>query len=274
MNLNNEIVIQSEKDGFNYIQFKVLLDLGINHAYTLKPHFFNTRPGVVSEETFRKSIENYKKFCRTIQIDSNKLVKPNQTHTNIVKPVKKITGSISIEENEYKDTDGLITNIPEVSLATVNADCILLLIYDPVKKVIANIHSGWRGTFNKIAQNAINTMELEYNSNPSDIIVCICPSIRKCHFQVEQDVKNICEEKFAYTNKLNEFIEYKGKNAEGTEKWTIDTVKITKYLLQQCGINEKNIYDCNICSVCNSQLINSCRGDGKNFGLSTAIIKL
>ena len=274
MDLSNNIVIQKNKDNFDFLQFKRLLDLGIKHAYTLKPHFFNTRPGFVSEERKAKSVENYKSLCNVLELDYNKLVKANQTHTNCVGVVENVPAQMSIEEDIFKDTDGLITNIEGVSLASVNADCILLLMYDPNKKVIANIHSGWKGTFGKIAVNGINKMITEYGCKPEDIIVCICPSIRKCHFEVKADVKNMCEEIFAYTNRLDEIINYIGKDENGEDKWKIDTVLITKILLKECGIKEENIEDCGICSVCNSKFVNSRRSDGGNFGLGTAIISL
>ena len=273
-NLSNEIVIHKSKGGFEFLQFRKLLDLGINHAYSLKPHFFNTRPGVVSRERREASVKNYVDFCNVLGIDYNNLVKPNQTHTNIVKIVDKLPGKMSIEEYEFADVDGLVTNAQGVALASCNADCILMLLYDPVKKVIGNVHSGWRGTFAKIAVNGVNSMVKNYGCNPEDIIVCICPSIRKCHFEVKEDVKNLCEEAFAYTNKLNDFIEYARKDENGVDKWKIDTVLITRILLTDSGIKAENIYDCGICSMCNKDIVNSCRGDGENYGLSTAIISL
>lgn len=272
--LSNEVVVHRRKNGFEFLQFRVLNDLGVKHAYTLKPHFFNTRPGVVSLERRQTSIENYIDFCDVIGVDSNTLVKANQTHTNCVKVVDKVPEKMSIEEEEYKDVDGLVTNLNGVSLASSNADCILLLLYDPVKKVIGNVHSGWRGTFAKIAVNGVNAMIQNYGCNPEDVIICICPSIRKCHFEVKEDVKNLCEEIFGYTNRLNEFIEYVGKDGSGVDTWRIDTVLITKTLLINCGIKDENIYDCGICSLCNKDIVNSCRGDGKNYGLGTAIISL
>lgn len=272
--LSNDIVIHRSEGGFEFLQFRKLLELGVKHAYTLKPHFFNTRPGVVSQERYEQSVQNYTDFCKVIDVDCNKLVKANQTHTNCVKVVDKVPEKMCIEEGKYVDTDGLVTNLEGVSLASCNADCILLLLYDPVKKVIGNIHSGWRGTFAKIAVNAINEMKENYNCNPEDIIVCICPSIRKCHFEVNEDVKILCEDTFAYTNRLNDFIEYVGKNEEGIDKWHIDTVMITKILLADEGIKDENIFDCGICSYCNKDIINSCRADGKNYGLGTAIISL
>lgn len=273
-NLSNDIVIHRSEGGFEFLQFRKLLELGVKHAYTLKPHFFNTRPGVVSQERYEQSVKNYIDLCKVIDVDFNKLVKANQTHTNCVKAVDNVSEKMCIEEGKYVDTDGLVTNLEGVSLASCNADCILLLLYDPVKKVIGNIHSGWRGTFAKIAVNAINEMKENYNCNPEDIIVCICPSIRKCHFEVNEDVKILCEDTFAYTNRLNDFIEYVCKNEEGIDKWHIDTVMITKILLADEGIKDENIFDCGICSYCNKDIINSCRADGKNYGLGTAIISL
>ena len=272
--LSNDVVVHRSVGGFEFLQFRKLLELGVNHAYTLKPHFFNTRPGVVSQERYNESVKNYIDFCNVAGIDYNKLVKANQTHTNCVKVVDKPPEKMSIEEDKFKDVDGLVTNIHGVSLASVNADCILLLFYDPVKKVIGNVHSGWRGTFGKIAVNGINSMVQNYGCNPEDIIVCICPCIRKCHFEVKDDVKNMCEDIFGYTNRLDEIIEFVGNDEEGNNKWRIDTVLITNILLKDCGIKNENIYDCGICSFCNKDIINSCRGDGKNYGLGTAIISI
>lgn len=275
MDLSNNVVIQKCDKGFNYLQFKRLLEHGINHAYILKPHRFMSRYGKDSQEKCNEAVENYKNFCKVINIDEDKLIKPNQTHTNIVDVVEKAPNGIRIEDVEnYKDVDGLITNVKGVSLATTNADCILLLMYDPVKKVIANVHSGWRGTYAKIAENCVKKMVIQYNCNPKDIIVCISPAIRKCHFVVKDDVKKMCEDIFGYTNRLDEIIEYIGKNEEGKDEYKIDNILITKILLTQCGILEENIEDCGICSVCNSELVNSYRKDGEDFGLSAAIISL
>ena len=183
--LSNEVVFHESEGGFEFLQFRKLLEFGVKHAYTLKPHFFNTRPGVVNEERYEKSVK-----------------KANQTHTNCVKVVDKLPKNMCIEEGEYIDTDGLITNLQDVSIASCNADCILLLLYDPVKKVIGNVHSGWRGTFSKITVNGVQSMVNNYGCNPKDIIVCICPSIRKCCFEVKEDVKKLCEDAFSYTGMI------------------------------------------------------------------------
>ena len=171
--------------------------------------------------------------------------------------------------NEYDETDGLITNKSNLILATTNADCILLLFFDPVKRVIANVHSGWKGTLQRISVEAVKKMKEQFNCNPKDIICCICPSIRKCHFEVDKDVKELFQNEFKDLD-LTEII---AKNKE-QNKWHIDTVQINKEILKNEGLKEENIIDSGLCSVCNSNLIHSFRVEKEGYGLNTALINL
>ena len=164
----------------------------------------------------------------------------------------------------------LITNKKNIILSTTNADCILLLFFDPVKKVIANTHSGWKGTIQRIAVKTVEKMIKEFECNPKDIICCICPSIRKCHFEVEKDVKDMFENEFKDLENLNNIIEEKIPNA----KWNIDTVLINEMILEKQGLKKENIIDSGICSVCNSDIIHSYRVEKKGYGLNTALISL
>ncbi len=270
MDFTNNIVVHIKQGNCEYLQFRRLLKYSnIKHAYCIKPANFSLKNTKETNEV----INNYINLCECIGVDYNKLIKPHQMHTNNVKSVEKVEDKLSLEMEMYDNTDGLVTNKEEVVLATTNADCIILILFDPEKNVIANIHSGWKGTFKKIAINAVNKMVEEYNSNPKNIICCICPSIRKCHFEVEEDVKNMCQDIFAYTNRTEEFIEYAG-NREGKDKWLIDTVLINKIMLQDAGLLPENIVDSGICSVCNSNYIHSYRVEGKNYGLNSAVISI
>ena len=116
-------------------------------------------------------------------------------------------------------------------------------------------------------------MITDYGCKAEDILCFINPCIRKCHFEVDEDVKKEFEEIFKYTEKTNEFIE-KGKLKDGKQKYFIDTVLINKILFKAQGIKENNIYDCDICSVCNSDKIRSYRAEGKDFKLATSIISM
>jgi hypothetical protein len=258
----NEEIIYVKKEGIEYIQFKRLLKYGIKHAYTLKSD------GVNFAFNQPKHDESYSNLCKALDIDVKTVIEPVQTHTDIVKCVDSM---LSTEETQ--NVDGLITNKCGVTLTSKNADCILFLFYDPVKKVIANVHSGWRGTFKKIAEKTVCKMINYYGSKAEDIICCICPSIRKCHFEVSLDVKELCEEIFEFTGKIDEFIEL-GNIVDGEQKYNIDTVMINKILLKELGIKERNIVDSNLCSMCNPDKIESVRVDKGKSGRATAIITL
>ena len=81
----------------------------------------------------------------------------------------------------------------------------------------------------------------------------------------------MCEKIFLYTGQIDDIIA-KGEIIDGKQKYHIDTVLINKILLKNLGIKEENIIDCNICSGCNGDYINSYRVQKQNFKLSTAII--
>ena len=261
METNNQIILQ-KKNGIEYIQFKRLLDYGIKHAYSLKGDGLNFRSNSREEKS------SYSKIYEAVGLDTSTLVKPLQKHTGNVKCINRV-----FKKSELEFIDGLITDKKNITLTSTNADCMLLLMYDPKKNVIANIHSGWKGTFQKIAEKAVLKMIRNYRCRPEDIECYICPSIRKCHFEVEEEVKELCENIFHFIPNKDLFI-FKGEVKGGVQRYYIDTAYINKYMLMELGLREENIIDSEICSVCNSDMIHSYRVEGKEFKLSTAIVSL
>lgn len=261
-NLQNDNIIVKTNGDIEYIQFKKLLECGVKHCYTLKGEKLDFSKDSIEEKN------SYSRLAKALEIDENSLIKPVQTHTDVVMCIDEV-----MQSSELQNVDGLITNKENIALTTKNADCILFLFYDQVKKVIANVHSGWKGTFQKIAEKAVVKMITNYKSNPEDIIVCICPSIRKCHFEVDEDVKDLCTEIFSFINKLDDIIQV-GEIKDGKQKYLIDTVLINKILFKELGLKDENIIDCEICSCCNSNKIHSARMEGENFKRATAVISL
>ena len=257
--LSNENIIHVKTDEVEYIQFKRLLEYKdkIVHCYTI---------GL--EKNYRRSQakDNYLHLCNSIGVDYKKLVYSNQLHTDKVEALEDIKDF----EQENMRVDGLCTKTRGLALSTINADCILFLFYDPVKNVIANVHSGWKGTIQRISIKTIGKMEEEYGCNPKDIICCISPSIRKCHFEVKSDVKDLFEKEFKDIENIDEAIE----ETVSREKWNIDTVLINKILLKRKGLLKENIIDSNLCSVCNKECIHSYRVEKEGYGVETAIIGL
>ena len=292
--LSNEKVIHIKDKGIEFLQFRKLLEYKdiIYHTYALglDVGFKTTTPNQkpTSPERMELAKKSYKKLCSSIGSNDTHIVQANQNHTDIIKIVQT---KINVDKPDFSLTeegieDGLITNKKHLALATTNADCILLLFFDPVKKVIANTHSGWKGTLQRISIKTIQKMIKEFGSNPQDIICCICPSIRKCHFEVDKDVKDMFEKEFDDLKnatfidieeenqekiiQVTDFIEEKIENT----KWNIDTVLINKILLQKEGLKPENIIDSGICSVCHSDIIHSYRIEKKDYNTETAVIEL
>lgn len=278
--LSNENVVHINKDGVQYLQFRKLLEYSnvITHAYSIGTDV-NFRTARVNkqqlpEQEFKKAMQDYENLCKAINVDYKNVVKTNQEHTdNIAIANKKINQNFpDINLEEYSRTDGIITQKENLVLSTTNADCILLLFFDPVTKTIANTHSGWKGTLQRISVKTVEKMVKEFGCKTEDIICCICPSIRKCHFEVDKDVKELFEEEFKDLNiSKNTDIMEKQKDKE---KWNIDTVLINKIILEKAGLKTENIIDSGLCSVCNKDLIHSFRVEKQGYGLNTALISL
>lgn len=280
MNLSNENVLHIQKNGVEYLQFKKLLEYQniINHAYSLglDRNYRTAKTGKekLDAKIYQEAIKDYEALCHAIGSKKEHLVKTNQSHTDEVKIVKEKINKNEPDFNleQYAKTDGLITNQKNSMLSTTNADCILLLFFDPKNKVIANTHSGWRGTLQRISVKTVQKMKKEFDCKPEDILCLICPSIRKCHFEVEKEVKISFEEEFKDLGNLSQsnIIEETIPN----QKWHIDTVEINKQILQKEGLRIENIIDSGICSVCHSNIIHSYRVEKQAYGLNTALIEL
>lgn len=275
MYLSNDNIIHVKKDNVEYLQFKKLLEYEdvITHAYSLGIDwdFRTARNGIISEELLKKGLNCYKEFCKYLNIDYRNIVKPRQSHSDNAQIVKqKINkNEPDFNLNEYLYTDGLITNKPNLILSTTNADCILLLFFDPRKRVIANVHSGWRGTLQGICVKTVAKMQNSFGCNPGDIICCMSPSIRKCHFEVDEDVMLMFKEQYGKWINYNII-----QKQNGRKKWNIDTILLNKLILRESGLKEDNIIDSGLCSVCNSDLIHSYRIEKQGYGLGTALISL
>lgn len=286
MDLSNENVLHRKSNGIEYLQFKKLLNYPeIKYAYVIGlDRNFEFYPS--NEEKNKITRNNFKEICTELNLNYNNLVNVKQKHTD---NIQIINNKINIDEpdfNLYENTDGLITNKKGIVLSTKNADCILLAFYDPIKKVIANIHSGWRGTLQRISVKAVEKMEQEYGCNPEDIICCMSPSIGKDHFKVDEDVYKMFYEEFKdikdLDNSNDSYILNNSRNSnilenifeQSGDKWYIDTILINRRILMEKGLKEENIIDSRICSVCNKEIIHSYRAHGEKAGRATQIIAL
>ena len=151
---------------------------------------------------------------------------------------------------------------------TFYADCVPVLFYDPVKKVVAANHSGWKGTVSKISGHMINRLKSEYGTSPENLICAIGPSICKNCYEVSEDVA----ERFmaAYTEAETAQIVF----SKGNGKYLLDLHKANYYNLVDSGVKPENIDVTNICTCCNSEWLFSHRASKGLRGNLAAVIML
>lgn len=261
--INNTNTCQiKEKEGVCYITFPKLSRYDKDMI-----HGFSTRLGGVSKEhlssmnlSFSRGdkeehvLENHRRFAKVLGYDETKLVFSDQVHlTNFHKVTKADCGKGMIRESDIKEMDGLITNEPGVPIITFYADCVPIFFYDPVKKVIAMVHSGWRGTVERISAKMVSYMEREFGCKQQDIVCAVAPSICQKCYEVSEDVA---------IHFLKVFGESYGKEllyAKENGKYQLNLQKACEITLLEAGIKKENLDVTDLCTCCNPEFFFSHR---------------
>lgn len=228
-------------------------------------HFFTTRNFVLTQgaltELEQEANQNRAELCKFFNIERNKLLIPQQTHSANIKTNPSY-------ENSLTQTDGLISNRPDDVLLLNFADCVPIIIYDKENNVGSIVHAGWRGTAQKIAINAVDIMQKNFNSIPQKLVCAIGPAIGKCCFCVDEDVfeqiqKSINSEKLP----MNLI-----KNTQEYKKIYVDLKHINQLQLKQAGVSQIDV--CQICTSCENDKFFSYRKENGLTARHSAILKI
>lgn len=212
-----------------------------------KPYYFNMSYSVRDDKN--KVSENRTAFFKQLELDSESIAYQKQVHSDKISFVK-VGGTCG-------KSDSMITNKNNIGLAISTADCCAVFIYDPVKKVIAGVHSGWRGTSKEILVKVLQTLSNEFDSAPGDLICYLSPSVSQRNYEVGVEVA----EQFD----LNYLKQENGK-------YLLDIPKIDEDILLNYGVMPHNIQVSNLCSYEYSSILHSYRRDGKKSGRALGVI--
>lgn len=262
--------------GVPYLSFPLLERTG------LVRHGFSTRLGGASQGKFATMNftftrgdnpehvrENYRRMACALGVDMDRMVLSYQTHTTNVRTVtEKDCGKGITRERDYQDVDGLITNIPGITLVTFYADCVPLYFLDPVCHAIGLSHSGWRGTVKRMGAVTVKRMEEEYGTRPEDIIACIGPSICRDCYEVGEEVA--AEFKQAFCEKYHKELLIPKENG----KYLLDLWRANEIVLLEAGIRPEHIQVTDICTHCNPEYLFSHRTLGNERGNLAAFLCL
>ncbi|MCP4020670.1 MAG: peptidoglycan editing factor PgeF [Desulfobacteraceae bacterium] len=191
----------------------------------------------------------------------NPLIFLDQKHGTTIKILKNEDNDLSeIFEpgKEIYTADGIITDITGISIVIQVADCQSVMMYDPENKIIANIHSGWRGSIANIIGKCVDEMISEFNCDPRNIYVGISPSLGPC-----------CAEFIKYKDEIpEEFWKFKSNDSNNFDFWAISVDQLI-----QKGIKKEHIENMNKCTKCNSDIFFSFRKE-KTTGRFACVISM
>lgn len=263
--VSNEPLEVKEKNGVVFLSFPALDRTGMVR------HGFSTRLGGVSQGVFSTMNftftrgddpdcvrENYRRMAEVLNVDMSRMVLSYQTHTTNVRVVtEEDAGKGLTRERDYCDVDGLVTNVPGLTLVTFFADCVPLYFLDPVHRAIGMSHSGWRGTVNRMGRITLDVMSREYGTRAEEVIACIGPSICQDCFEVGPEVAEEFSQAFdrrywseLYMNKEN-------------GKYQLDLWRANQIILEEAGVSPERLHVTDICTRCNPRLLFSHRFQGE-----------
>jgi hypothetical protein len=233
-------------------------------SFTALRHAIYTRHGGISQGYFHSlnvaalvgdSQENVRTNLEIIRttLGARSLKSVQQVHGTNIAIIREASSTIS---EEPVGADAMITDLPGVVLMVKQADCQAVLLFDPRKKVISNIHCGWRGNRHNLIRTVIDCLRVDFGCNPSDLRAGIGPSLGPC-----------CAEFVTYKQLFpDSFMRFMVK------KNYFDFWALSRWQLTESGVKEENIETAAICTKCRTALFFSYRAEKTTGRFATAVM--
>ena len=210
-----------------------------------------------TNELFKRDIN---RLLTQAEVEPKELYTATQVHGTKMAHCDGASGKPFVVGRHFEDTDGLLTNRVDIALLIKFADCTPIILLDPVKKVQASIHSGWRGTANRISCIAITKMIREFGSKKEDILAYVGPSIDQQNYEVGPEVYA------AFSKQLDRELYFE----QVGEKYLLDLSLANYQALINMGIPVHNI-EVATTSTYTSPQLHSARKEGKSYGLNAIV---
>jgi len=160
----------------------------------------------------------------------------------------------SSSQNPDRGYDALLTQKPGILLLVSTADCVPILLADPIQRVVASVHAGWRGSVRGIVAKVVRKMKEQFGSHPGSVQVGIGPSAGRCCYEVDKEVLEPLKDQFP---NYNRFIDKKEAG-----RGNLDLPLLNKFQLMEIGVSETQIQMSDVCTICSPELFYSYRREG------------
>jgi len=203
-------------------------------------------------------------FLNSLGIKDEFVYRVRQVHGNRVYVLNDPL--VSIEQVEKEEADAIVTHLSGRSLAVLTADCVPIIIYDPVQHVTGVVHAGRKGTEKFIFSNVVEILVREYGSSPLDLTVGMGPAIRGCCYEVDKScVLPFLERAPRHNGWVRE-----AKNG----KFLLDLLEANRQEGVAAGVPLKNIYSDGPCTSCDNHRWYSYRKEGATGRMMTLAMLL
>lgn len=254
-------------DGIRFVEFRELKEQGI-------PNLMTTRDYDTGAESCGDPLRlaaQYRHMLKILRAADSDFWLLEQVHSD-----RSLLLEDSAQGEPYaggrflRAADGLITGRQGVSLAIAVADCIPLVIFDPMHRVLANIHSGWRGTLGRIGGKSLQKMTQAFGTRPQDVRIFMGPHIGPSDFQVRQDVQSAFVREFG--EELQNLPDPRYIKPYGSEHWTIYLAAVVEAMFLNLGVSADNIYVSPDSTFARNDLYHSHRRDGQHYGAMSLVV--
>jgi YfiH family protein len=255
-----------EKDGLRYYQFDIFMDQPIFHAIMTRHAGFSKLPydslntgGTVGDDP-KAVLKNHQKIYQVFGLDYFSRLDVWQVHGTQI-----LCGEAPRDpETPHIMADGILTNKNDITLFMRFADCVPILLWDPVVEVIGIAHAGWQGTSQKITQGIVEKMVERYGSDPKNILAAIGPSICQDCYEVGTEVKAAFDSKFGKS--AERF--FRDKNG----RLFLDLWKANQQTLKNAGVEKIEVSE--QCTACHIEDWYSYRAENGRTGRFGVLMKI
>ena len=186
-------------------------------------------------------LENRRRLAGSFGASPQDFVFARQVHgagVRVVGAADRGSGTFRLDD-AIADADALVTKSPGVVLAMLTADCVPIVLHDPVAGVLACVHAGWRGTVAGVTAAALAAMQT-LGSRPSDVIAGIGPAIAAARYQVGADVRQAVTQAFGPAATI--FARPDARPGAGPDRWLLDLWAANRHALVEAGVPAPQIH--------------------------------
>lgn len=243
--MESEVLIRSElMDEIPGLVFGMSTRLG---GVSAPPFGMNVSYRVCDNEDH--VLQNRERFLGRLGIRAERVAVPVQIHSNSIRVVSS--------PGTYHDSDGLVSAWPDLYVGVTVADCVPVILVDPVNRVVAAVHAGWRGTAAQIVRVAVDVMSRECGTEPGDIVAYLGPAAGVCCYEVGEEVAS----------------RFPGETVvrRGAAIY-LDVRKANRLQLLESGVLAARIEESTLCTISEETLLHSYRRDGSRSGRMMAVV--